>query len=413
MKCRRCGATIPDGALRCKECGAEIRIVPDYNPLDEVLAAQVKGSFDGSKTPLDDYEYTAGESRKGRTERQTQRRATGTLARRTTSVGNSAKRQMTPEQRKRQAERRRALKKKKRLRALIILGMIAVVLIVLGIILYQFSYRGQVNKGYKALQSKEYDSAETYFKRAVSKSPEKRDAYEGLTELYLAQDDAESAENLLLGAVDNYPDSTEVYEACFAFYITTEKQGEIPLLLDEASTGVVDKLSSYVSDTPEFSLDDEETYDDVQQLSLESSEKEIYYTTDETDPFYSDTRIKYEDPIQISEGENIIKAVTVNENGIPSLTVTKTYVVELPIEDAPAISPSTGQYDSPTEISIIVPDGYTAYYTMDGSDPTEESEAYTGPISMPEGTTIFKAVLVNGKGRLSGVTTRNYELTTE
>ncbi len=45
------------------------------------------------------------------------------------------------------------------------------------------------------------------------------------------------------------------------------------------------------------------------------------------------------------------------------------------------------------------------------STPDEDSEEYTDPISMPEGTTIFKAVLVNGKGRLSGVTTRNYERT--
>jgi len=29
MRCRRCGAEMPEGALRCEECGAEIRIVPD------------------------------------------------------------------------------------------------------------------------------------------------------------------------------------------------------------------------------------------------------------------------------------------------------------------------------------------------------------------------------------------------
>ena len=57
MKCRRCGAVMPDGLLRCSKCGADIRIVPDYNPLDDVLAAQVKGAIDGSEAPLDDYEY--------------------------------------------------------------------------------------------------------------------------------------------------------------------------------------------------------------------------------------------------------------------------------------------------------------------------------------------------------------------
>ena len=77
------------------------------------------------------------------------------------------------------------------------------------------------------------------------------------------------------------------------------------------------------------------------------------------------------------------------------------------------MTPSTGQYDSATEITINVPDGYTAYYTMDETEPSTSSTMYTGPIEMPEGTTIFKAILVNAKGRTSAITTRNYELTYE
>ena len=57
MRCRNCGREMPNGMLRCEYCGEELRIVPDYNPLDDVLAAQVKGSIDGTETPLDDYEY--------------------------------------------------------------------------------------------------------------------------------------------------------------------------------------------------------------------------------------------------------------------------------------------------------------------------------------------------------------------
>ncbi len=81
--------------------------------------------------------------------------------------------------------------------------------------------------------------------------------------------------------------------------------------------------------------------------------------------------------------------------------------------DAPAVAPSTGQYSSAVQIEIKVPDGYTAYYTMTGEDPSTASTKYTGPVDMPEGETLFKAVLVNGKGRTSGVTTRNYVLESE
>ena len=42
MICRHCGANIPDDQLICPECGAEVQMVPDYNPLDDVLTREVK-----------------------------------------------------------------------------------------------------------------------------------------------------------------------------------------------------------------------------------------------------------------------------------------------------------------------------------------------------------------------------------
>ena len=109
----------------------------------------------------------------------------------------------------------------------------------------------------------------------------------------------------------------------------------------------------------------------------------------------------------------MISAIAVDEKGVPSLPVKKTYTVELPIVDAPAVSPSTGQYNSPIQIEVKVPEGYEAYYTTTGEDPTTASSKYTQPIDMPEGETLFKVVLVNAKGRMSGITTRNYVLETE
>ena len=43
-----CGANIPDDQVICPECGAEVQIVPDYNPLDDVLTREVKGSVEGA-----------------------------------------------------------------------------------------------------------------------------------------------------------------------------------------------------------------------------------------------------------------------------------------------------------------------------------------------------------------------------
>ena len=50
MKCRYCGRIIPEGKLYCSHCGKEVCIVPDYNPLDDMLTAQIKGAITGDNS---------------------------------------------------------------------------------------------------------------------------------------------------------------------------------------------------------------------------------------------------------------------------------------------------------------------------------------------------------------------------
>ena len=448
MRCTNCGSEIPEGQLYCKRCGKEVRIVPDYNPLDDVLAAQVKGGIDGGDRPLDDYDYEksyTSDLRRGEGQRAERRRRDETRTMRGTSAaggrtsrtsgtgrvsrstgtgrfsrntGNGGKRGGTSrmtgtvdperERRRKMAEKKR--EKKKKLRRRIILGFIILIAAVAAAVffLYRNSYAGQIGQGNRAFSEGNYDQAAGYFNNAIGKAPKRGEAYTALAKVYLAKDDQDSAEQMFLDALESYPDEVPIYEACIAFYIDTEQPQEVSVILEDAPDDVRSELSKYVSEGPSFSLDDSEVFDDVQQLSLESDGEAIYYTTDGSEPDTSSQ--KYTDPIQIEEGTTTVSAISVNEAGIPSLPVTKEYTVEFPVEDAPAVTPSTGQYEQPTQIVIQVPDGYTAYYTMDKSDPTEASTKYTGPIDMPEGNTIFKAVLVNGKGRLTGVTTRNYEL---
>lgn len=49
MKCAKCGAEITYDLGYCPYCGAEVRIVPDYNPLDDMLAEQVRDAIGGEK----------------------------------------------------------------------------------------------------------------------------------------------------------------------------------------------------------------------------------------------------------------------------------------------------------------------------------------------------------------------------
>ena len=414
MKCRYCKAEIPEGELYCKKCGREVQIVPDYNPLEEMLTAQIQ--LDGNEQESELDQYINQKRRNNNRTGQSAGRNTGRSASRTTAAmtgrmtGNTTGQMLTEkERRKRQsakAARKKALRRKRR----IVLLIMAAIVVLAGAgfyVVYQNSYNGIMKKAQKAAQSKDYTTAEAYYKQAISKNTKKADAYTGLADVYQSQDKTDEGTTLFEEAVSKQSGNVELYKACMDFYLKSDQNMEIPELLDSVNDSMLEKLSDYVVDEPKFSLEDSTTYDDVQKLLLTADKDTIYYTTDGTDPDLTSTKYTSEG-IQISEGETTIKAIAVNKKGVPSAIGKKTYTVEFPVEDAPAVSPSTGQYDEAVQIEVKVPEGYTAYYTTDGTDPTTASTKYTGPIDMPKGETLFKVVLVNGKGRMSGITTRNY-----
>lgn len=425
MRCRNCGHKIPEGMLYCDVCGQEIQIVPDYNPLDDMLSEQIKVSIDDNGMSNTDYlvyddarlnqrrdmtRRNAGRTEPGRmTTGRTGRASTGRTGRTGTGRTNAGRREpVTKEDIRRQRERKRARLKKKRQRVLMMLGLIVALIGAVCFVIYQNSYAGIVRQGYKAIGNQEYSSAQEYFRKAIEKNDAKAEAYEGLAQTYVKQSDLNGAESVFKDAIVKHRKNVDIYEACVKFYVDSEQLLKIPILLDDAEDSIREALSEYVVSRPKFSLEADESFDDVQQLSLDGGGMAMHYTTDGSDPTFSSK--KYRGPIRIGEGKTPIKVFAVNDDGIPSAIVEKIYTVEFPIEEAPAVSPSTGQYEKETKIEIKVPDGYSAYYTMSGEDPTTSSRKYTGPIDMPEGETLFKAVLVTEDGRLSGITTRNYIL---
>lgn len=77
---------------------------------------------------------------------------------------------------------------------------------------------------------------------------------------------------------------------------------------------------------------------------------------------------------------------------------------------APQVTPASGEYTDDADIEVTAEDGATIYYTLDGSDPTENSTKYTGTIKMPPETSTFKAIAVKN-GVTSDITTCEYTLT--
>ena len=136
------------------------------------------------------------------------------------------------------------------------------------------------------------------------------------------------------------------------------------------------------------------------ELTTENSGK-IYYTLDGSIPDESSSL--YSEPIKLVEGTTVIRAFVIDSDGNFSDVSSKVYVLEFGAPDPPVIIPDSGDYEGEKYVRIIVPDGCMAYYTLDGSDPTESSELYTGEFLMPTGTTTVRAMLEDETGTLSGV----------
>ena len=106
-------------------------------------------------------------------------------------TGNTTGQMLTEkERRKRQsakAARKKALRRKRR----IVLLIMAAIVVLAGAgfyVVYQNSYNGIMKKAQKAAQSKDYTTAEAYYKQAISKNTKKADAYTGLADVYQSQD---------------------------------------------------------------------------------------------------------------------------------------------------------------------------------------------------------------------------------
>lgn len=127
----------------------------------------------------------------------------------------------------------------------------------------------------------------------------------------------------------------------------------------------------------------------------------IYYNLNsETDPTAESTL--YAGAITISE-TTTIKAIAVDgENSSSVASATYTIVNML---DNPTFSPAPGVYYSAQNVEITAVDGAVVYYTVDGSDPTVESDIYSAPIEVLETTTI-KAFATDGNASSEIVTAR-------
>ncbi len=78
--------------------------------------------------------------------------------------------------------------------------------------------------------------------------------------------------------------------------------------------------------------------------------------------------------------------------------------------DAPQVivTPGSGRFAEPVTVQLEVPvSGSAVYYTLDGSDPTVDGQAYIAPLEVAE-TTVLRTVALDDSAPVSAVTTATY-----
>lgn len=74
----------------------------------------------------------------------------------------------------------------------------------------------------------------------------------------------------------------------------------------------------------------------------------------------------------------------------------------------PVTNPDAGKYEDDLEIKLTGDESVPIFYTLDGSDPNEQSSIYSKPIKASEGTTQIKAIAINTLGIRSGIIDKSF-----
>lgn len=174
----------------------------------------------------------------------------------------------------------------------------------------------------------------------------------------------------------------------------------------QQADGQIPVRENIVVAKPEFNLSGG-TYSYYISVEIRSEDDgTIYYTLDGSIP--DENSYRYEKSISIPEGTTVVRAFVMDKDGNSSDIVTNVYCVEFGAPDRPTIIPGSGEYTGEVYVRILVPEDCFAYYTLDGSTPTESSEIYSGEFLMPSGTTVLRAVIVDENGMFSEISQVEY-----
>lgn len=367
MKCKKCGEEIKTGNLYCSKCGTEVQMVSAYNVMEDefLLDFQNEQMSAELQNRIDDH---------------------GTVI------------------------------QKKNLYLTILVSLIGFILLLfleffLKIHLGNMKHAEILDdqtRFVKLLSDFEDDSARELLESEITNDPEEEASYFWLAWLCGRQNDRKGQVDALQQILKLDKENVYACRKLIRVYVDAADFDGLYQFYDAcAETKLSVLFSDYLVEVPDIQIPSSAVRAGDTLTILAKEGLNIYYTVDGSSPITNGTL--YYAPIKLEAGELEIKAAACNENGYYSrvvsehLTVQKRYQLGMP-----SVTPNSGEYLVPQTIYINVPEGCTAYYTWNGSNPTTASKKYNGRISMPEGNNVLSVILVDEYGNLSSVQRVNY-----
>ena len=384
MKCISCGKEIPAGNVYCPICGKEAQIISDKSVLEDDLLKVLMETEELS--PQEDDEYDNYEQEQRFAEEKELRR-------------------------KRKMELQKKKQKQRMLLIILIVAICVAAFAVVFVLRKNSSYDSLYKKAEVSYHTGKYEDAIEYAVKALDKNPDSVDAYLLLGDIYIQTEEPDQAESCYMKVLDIDSANRSAYEKLLQMYSGADDYGAIQTLyatLPDGDESLQKLFDPYLIPAPEVNVSGGE-YTEVLEIELSAKKGlEIYYTLDGTTP--SAEKEHYEKAFKIKEqGETVLRAICVDENGNESTILEETYVLTFEAPDKPEVTPDGGTITSKTEVSVYVQKGTTAYYTWDGSTPNKSSNKYQGPIEIPEGNNILSVIAIdNTTGEKSEVFKTNF-----
>ncbi|MGL5260095.1 MAG: FN3 associated domain-containing protein [Lachnospiraceae bacterium] len=359
-KCSHCNSTLSPENMYCDVCGAEIQIVPDFEPDIEDSIVEYLGEM---SQLLEDEQYI---------------------------------------------DEVKEVKGKKNIVFLLIL--ISLVLIIVGASIY-FLKNNITNdrKAYELYQNEQYDEAIVYYQKALEKDDGNEVHYINLSNCYYMLEKEHISREILKDGIKMCQENSRIYDSLIQLYERSSEYDLINnLLLESENQNVKNKYQMYLSLSPEYNYN-EGMYEEAITIRITANtDGDIYFTTDESVPTLKSKL--YSSPIFLGNGTHVIKAVFINKYGISSEVSTRKFIITSDVPQMPDVSAESGTYTVPTKIEVTILEGESIYYTTEDRAPTKNDLLYSGPIYMPIGESVFNFITYSDAGIESEVVRREYLL---